>query len=55
MLKSSWEHSSDVGFVSQNQMKTQATDKIKRFYNILMLSLFVLAAALFFAWNFSPT
>lgn len=29
--------------------------KIKRFYNILMLSLLVLAAALFLARNFSPT
>ena len=31
-----------------------ARDKIKRFYNILMLSLLVLAATLFFVRNFTP-
>ena len=39
----------------EEKKRKKARDKIKWFYNILMLSLLVLAAALFFAQNFSPT
>jgi hypothetical protein len=39
----------------KGKKRKKARDKIKWFYNILMLSLLVLAVALFFARNFSPT
>jgi hypothetical protein len=39
----------------EEKKRKKARDKIKRFYNFLMLSLLVLAAASFFARNFSPT
>jgi hypothetical protein len=38
----------------EEKKRKKARDKIKWFYNILMLSLLVLAAALFFARNISP-
>ena len=39
----------------KGKKRKKARDKIKWFYNILMLSLLVLAVALFFARNFSST
>ena len=44
----------EKGKGEENKRK-KARDKIKWFYNILMLSLLVLAVALFFARNFSST
>jgi hypothetical protein len=41
--------------IGEEKKRKKARDKIKWFYNILMLSLLVLAAALFFARNFGPT
>jgi len=42
------------GEKSEDEKPKTALDKIKRFYNVLMLALFVLAAVLFLARNFSP-
>jgi hypothetical protein len=39
---------------AEEKKRKKARDKIKWFYNILMLSLLVLATALFFARNFGP-
>jgi hypothetical protein len=39
---------------AEEKKRKKARDKIKWFYNILMLSLLVLATALFFARNFDP-
>jgi hypothetical protein len=38
----------------EEKKRKKARDKIKWFYNILMLALFILAATLFFARNFGP-
>jgi hypothetical protein len=54
ILQSDGRYSYEKGKGEEKRRKKERY-KIKQFYNILMLSLLVLAAALFLARNFSPT